>query len=44
MINADVTHLERWHHLTLLLAIKRTVMVLHGYERRKIVIDRIVYA
>jgi hypothetical protein len=36
-------HLERRHHLALLLAVEQIVMILHGYERRELVIDRIVY-
>ena len=35
-------HLERGHHLALFLAVYEVVVVLHRYERRKAIVDRVV--
>lgn len=35
-------HLERGHHLALFLAVYKVVVVLHRYERREAIVDRVV--
>lgn len=35
-------HLERGHHLALFLAVYEVVVVLHRYERREAIVDRVV--
>lgn len=37
------THLESREHLTLLFAVDQAMVVLHGDERRQLVVDRVVY-
>ena len=39
--SADTIVLEHWHHLALLLAVKRRVLILHRDERRQPIVERI---
>jgi hypothetical protein len=40
---SSLFHLERGHHLALFLTVYEIIVVLHRYEGREAIIDRVIY-